>query len=307
MPQGQGDGRALGEVLNPHANGQGHGAGVQGGVVAVLGGQGKGKAHRHALGDVVQRHGENQQRGALPGGGAALGLLGAQVQVGHEIIHGQEEQHPQHKAPRRREPPRQAAVLRLLDSRDEQAPHCGRHHDARGKAQENPLGPGGHSLAEEKHHRGPQGGHQAGKARPPGGPQHWLHRTPSFCKKHFQNHGIFSPAIIQGMPPFVKQAHSTAPAPASQHNVLRMLRDCLSHVPVSSRMELKKPCLSASTPTSRYIEKGRREMAAAFLFLLRGRVTAPNPPAPRPACRCPHRQPPPPPWGKPRSCPPGGH
>lgn len=161
---------------------------------------------------------------------------------------------PSKKPPAAGSHPGRPLLSRLLNGGDEQAPHCGRHHDARGKAQENPLGPGGHPLAEEKHHRGPQGGHQAGKARPPGGPQHWLHRTPSFCKKHFQNHGIFSPAIIQGMPPFVKQAHSTAPAPASQHNVLRMLRDSFS-----SRMELKKPCLSASTPTSRYIEKGRRE------------------------------------------------
>ena len=60
---------------------------------------------------------------------------------------------------------------------------------------------------------------------------------------------------------------------------------------------------------SEKVEQEKKKAAAktaAFLFLLRGRVTAPNPPAPRPACRCPHRQPPPAPWGRPRSCPPGG-
>ena len=145
----------------------------------MLGRQGKGKAHGHALWDVVQRHRENQQGGALPRGGVPLWLVGAQVEVGHHRVQGHEKAHPQKKAPRRGQPARNTLAFRLLNGGDQQAPHRGSHHHAGGKAQENPLGPLCYALTEEKDHRGPQDGHQTGKARPGGGPQYWLHSNPS--------------------------------------------------------------------------------------------------------------------------------
>ena len=91
-PQGQRHRHALGEVLQPDAQGQRNGGGEAGGR---NGGRHSAETHanRQTLRDVVQGDGQHQQDGALPVGLDPFGLVRGQtgVQVGQDLIDGVEE------------------------------------------------------------------------------------------------------------------------------------------------------------------------------------------------------------------------
>ena len=170
LPQGQGDGRPLREVLDSNSQSQRQGPGQGRPLTGVLGGQGEGQADGHPLRDVVQRHGQHQQGGAPPGGVEPLGLPGIHMEVGQQHIQQQQEADAQHEAPHRRQPARKSGGLRLLHGGDEQAPHRGGDHHPGGKAQKDTLDGRIELLSEQKDHGGAQSGHQKSEAGTRGRP-----------------------------------------------------------------------------------------------------------------------------------------
>ena len=168
LPQGEGDGSPLREVLQADADGQRHGRGET--AAAVLGSQGEGQAHRHPLRDVVQGDGQHHQGGPAPGGGQALGLVSVGVQVGEQTVQAPQEQHPQKKAARGGEPAVPPGGLRLLNGRDQQTEYRGGHHYAGGEPQKHPLKGGAGPPADKQYGGRAQHGHQTGDARADSGP-----------------------------------------------------------------------------------------------------------------------------------------
>lgn len=167
LPQGEGDGGALGKVLDPDAQGQGHRGREQGDV--RLGSQGEGDAHGHPLRDVVHGDGQHQQGvpvAALPG--PAVQKL--RREVGEQNVHPGQKGDAQDGAPRRGDPAGAACGLRLFDGGDQERPHTGGDHHAGGEAQHDSVQSGAGRPAEEKDGGRPQGGHQKGEAAPAGGP-----------------------------------------------------------------------------------------------------------------------------------------
>ena len=175
-PQGQADGRALGEVLQPHADGQRHRTG-QSRRAAVPGSHREGQAHGHALGDVVQRHRQHHHCGALQVGGQALRLIAADVQVGQQAVQQHQKDAAQHKAASGGQQRALALLLGHLHGGDEQRPHRRGDHHPGGKAQKGPLQPGAHVLFKQKHGARPQHGGKAGGS----GAQH---SKIQFTRKH---------------------------------------------------------------------------------------------------------------------------
>ena len=163
LPERKRDRRTLGEVLDADAERQCTRRGDQPGVAAVLGRTRKGQADRHALRDVVQRDREHQQRRAPERRRQALGLRRAAVQMGQQTVQREHEQDAEHETARRRDPADAARGLRLLNSRDEQAPHGCRNHHPGCKPKKNTLHGLAQPAAQEKHHRCAERCHQKGK------------------------------------------------------------------------------------------------------------------------------------------------
>ena len=171
LPQGQGDRGPLGEVLDAHAQGQRHGSGHGGAVPPMLSGHGKGEADSHPLGDVVERHRQHHEGGPLPGAVGTLGLFFPKMQMGHHVVHQQQEYNTQNKASGRRDQPSTAGGLRFLDGGDQQTPDRGGGHHAGSKAEKDALSGGIDVLAKEKDQGGAEGCHQEREAGSGGCPQ----------------------------------------------------------------------------------------------------------------------------------------
>ncbi len=82
---------------------------------------------------------------------------------------------------------------------------------------------------------------------------------PPFVKSIFRTMGYFPPPLYRACRPLSNRPTAQLPRPPASTMSSACYGTAFPTSPFSSRMELKKPCLSASTPTSRYIEKGRRE------------------------------------------------
>ena len=105
-------------------------------------------AHGHALGDVVQCDGQHHHRRALELALRRLDLPALGVQVRDDVVEQQQKENADPKAEKRRQKREFSHRRRLLDGGDQQAPHRGRDHHARGKARQRAL----HSVAERLFH-----------------------------------------------------------------------------------------------------------------------------------------------------------
>ena len=160
-----GDDGTLGHVLDGDAQGDRDGAG-QGDVRGTAVSAGEDHANRHSLGEVVDGDGEGEHGGLGEMGTHALGLVGADVQVGRQFVDEQEEAHAQEEAHSGGKDRPFAAVGLHLHGRHQQRPHRRGHHHARGKAQQRLLQAYGHFAAHEEHeggaeHRAQQGNQES--------------------------------------------------------------------------------------------------------------------------------------------------
>ena len=114
-----------------------------------------GKARHHTLGQVVQCYSQHHTS-AVPGP--------ACQQLPGKLFHLQKAHCAQHKPHCRWDPCRKRQSLSALDSRQQQAPHTGRQHDARCHAAQDALRAGPRLPPQQKHAAAPSVVHAAGNS-----------------------------------------------------------------------------------------------------------------------------------------------
>ena len=112
----------------------------------------------------MQRDREYEQRRAPEGGGKALRLCRAVMQMGKQAVQRQHEQNTENEPARGGDPADAARSLGFLDCGDEQAPYGRRDHYPSREAQKEALYGFAGPAAQQEYHRRTERGHEKGEA-----------------------------------------------------------------------------------------------------------------------------------------------